>query len=45
MVKQRMSSIDVAAEVACLHTPALLGLRVSNVYNLESNAKVNCGPS
>ncbi len=37
MVKQRMSSADVAAEVACLRQ-RILGLRVANIYDL--NAKV-----
>jgi hypothetical protein len=37
MVKQRMSSVDVAAEVACLRN-SILGLRVANIYDL--NAKV-----
>ncbi|KXZ50632.1 hypothetical protein GPECTOR_15g316 [Gonium pectorale] len=33
MVKQRMSSADVAAEVACLRQ-RILGLRVANIYDL-----------
>ena len=33
MVKQRMTSADVAAEVACLRQ-RILGLRVSNIYDL-----------
>ncbi len=37
MVKQRMSSADVAGEVACLRQ-RILGLRLANVYDL--NAKV-----
>ena len=34
MVKQRMSSADVAAEVACLKSK-LLGMRMANVYDLS----------
>lgn len=37
MVKQRMSSVDVAGEVACLRQKCI-GLRVANIYDL--NAKV-----
>lgn len=39
MVKQRMTSADVAGEVACLKQ-RLLGLRLANVYDI--NAKVCC---
>lgn len=34
MVKQRMSSADVAAEVACLRQ-RILGLRLANIYDLN----------
>lgn len=37
MVKQRMSTADVAGEVACLRQ-SILGMRVANVYDV--NAKV-----
>lgn len=37
MVKQRMSTADVAAESACLRQ-RLLGMRVANIYDV--NAKV-----
>ena len=37
MVKQRMSTADVAAEAACLRQ-RLLGMRVANIYDV--NAKV-----
>lgn len=37
MVKQRMSTADVAGEVACLQQ-SVLGMRVANVYDV--NAKV-----
>ena len=40
MVKQRMGSVDVAAEVACLREK-VLGLRLANLYDL--NAKVRGG--
>ena len=36
MVKQRMSTVDAVAEVACLRR--LVGMRVSNIYDV--NAKV-----
>ena len=36
MVKQRMSTVDAVAEVACLRR--LIGMRVSNIYDV--NAKV-----
>jgi hypothetical protein len=39
MVKQRMASADVAAEVACLKQ-RILGLRLANIYDL--NSKVGC---
>lgn len=42
MVKQRMSSADAAAEVACLRQ-RLLGLRLANVYDLD--AKVGASSS
>lgn len=41
MVKQRMSTADVAGEVACLRQ-SVLGMRVANVYDV--NAKVRQGP-
>ena len=37
MVKQRMSTADVAGEVACLRR--LIGMRVANVY--DKDAKVH----
>ncbi len=37
MVKQRMSTADVAGETACLRQN-LLGMRVANIYDV--NAKV-----
>ena len=39
MVKQRMASADVAAEVACLKQ-RILGHRLANIYDL--NSKVGC---
>ena len=50
MVKQRMSTADVAAEAACLRQ-RLLGMRVANIYDvtpkvglcLLSNARVFVG--
>ena len=42
MVKQRMATADVAAEVACLR-PRLLGMRLANIYDV--NAKVLGCPS
>ncbi|GFR49968.1 hypothetical protein Agub_g12107, partial [Astrephomene gubernaculifera] len=39
MVKQRMSSADVAAEVAALRT-RILGLRVANIYDLNAKTYV-----
>jgi predicted ribosome quality control (RQC) complex YloA/Tae2 family protein len=38
MVKQRMSSADVAAEVACLRQ-SLLGLRLANIYDLNPKVR------
>jgi predicted ribosome quality control (RQC) complex YloA/Tae2 family protein len=38
MVKQRMSSADVAAEVACLRHQ-LLGLRLANIYDLNPKVR------
>ena len=38
MVKQRMTTADVAGEVACLRQ-RVLGMRVANLYDL--NSKVN----
>ena len=35
MVKQRMSSVDVAAEVACLRQ-RVVGLKVANIYDLDA---------
>lgn len=40
MVKQRMGSVDVAGEVACLRSK-VVGLRLANLYDL--NAKVGGG--
>ncbi|KAG2487711.1 hypothetical protein HYH03_013710 [Edaphochlamys debaryana] len=39
MVKQRMSSADVAAEVACLRQ-RIIGLRVANIYDLTAKTYV-----
>jgi predicted ribosome quality control (RQC) complex YloA/Tae2 family protein len=44
MVKQRMSSVDVAGEVACLKQ-RLLGLRVANVYDLNAKASAHRRPA
>ena len=41
MVKQRMSSSDVAAEVACLRQ-RILGLRVANIYDLTPKVGLGC---
>jgi hypothetical protein len=38
MVKQRMGSVDVAGEVACLRQ-RVVGLRLANLYDI--NAKVS----
>ena len=38
-MKQKMSTADVAGEVACLRT-RVIGMRVMNVYDI--NAKVCC---
>lgn len=38
MVKQRMTSVDVAGEVACLQQ-RILGFRLANLYDI--NAKVS----
>lgn len=38
MVKQRMTSLDVAAEVACLQS--CIGMRLANIYDI--NPKVRC---
>ena len=35
MVKQRMTTADVAGEVACLRQ-RVLGMRVANLYDLNS---------
>ena len=40
MVKQRLSTADVAAEVACLRQ-RIMGMRVANVYDI--NPKVSEG--
>jgi hypothetical protein len=34
MVKQRMASADVAAEIACLRQ-SIIGLRLANMYDLN----------
>ena len=36
MVKQRMTTADVAGEVACLRQRGVLGMRVANLYDLNS---------
>lgn len=38
MVKQRMSTADVAGEVACLRH-SVLGMRVANVYDVNSKVR------
>ena len=35
MVKQRMSTADIAAEVACLKN-RIVGMRVANIYDVNS---------
>lgn len=39
MVKQRMSTADVAGEVACLRH-SVLGMRVANVYDVNSKVSL-----
>lgn len=39
MVKQRMTTADVAGEVACLRQRGVLGMRVANLYDLNSKVK------
>jgi len=41
MVKQRMSTADIAAEIGCLREKHLVGMRVTNVYDV--NSKVRTG--
>ena len=36
MVKQRVATADVAAEVACLKARGIEGMRVTNVYDVSS---------
>ena len=40
-MKQRMSSVDVAAEVACLKAK-LLGMRLANIYDLSAKVQPVC---
>jgi hypothetical protein len=35
MVKQRMSTADIAAEVACLRARGIVGMRCTNVYDIS----------
>ena len=35
MVKQRMSTADIAAEIGCLRQKGLIGMRVVNVYDIS----------
>ena len=39
MVKQRMSSADVAAEVACLRHTGVVGMRLVNIYDLNPRVR------
>lgn len=41
MVKQRMSTADVCGEAACLRQRCL-GMRVANVYDINSKASPDC---
>ena len=43
MVKQRMSTADVAAEAACLRQ-RLLGMRVANIYDVNPKVR-STGPA
>lgn len=38
MVKQRMSSVDVAGEVACLRQ-RIVGMRMANLYDINAKVK------
>ena len=40
MVKQRMTTADVAGEVACLRQ-RVLGMRVANLYDLNSKVRTS----
>lgn len=40
MVKQRMATADVAAEVASLRQRGIIGMRVSNIYDVSSKVYV-----
>lgn len=40
MVKQRITSADVAAEVACLKHRGLIGMRLANVYDISPRVYV-----
>ena len=40
MVKQRMSTADVAGETACLRQK-LLGIRVANIYDVNPKVRVS----
>ena len=39
MVKQRMSTADIAAEIGCLRGKGLVGMRVTNVYDVNSKVQ------
>ena len=41
MVKQRMSTADVAGETACLRQN-LLGMRVANIYDVNPKVNIAC---
>lgn len=41
MGKQRLTSADVAAEVACLRE-RIVGMRVSNIYDLSPKVVRSC---
>ena len=40
MVKQRMTTADVAAEVSCLRLRGLIGMRVANIYDVNSKTYI-----
>lgn len=35
MPKQRMATADIAAEVACLRQRGIVGMRVTNIYDIS----------
>jgi predicted ribosome quality control (RQC) complex YloA/Tae2 family protein len=44
MVKQRMSTADIAAEIGCLRSK-LHGMRVTNVYDISSKVRTSAQSS